>query len=127
METLETLSAKVEALTAKTRRQTVTLIIALVALAITLKPYLFGYGKVVCDQWQVVDKDGKVRIDAATLANGEAGVSWLDKDGKQRISACTLADGAAGVSWLDKDGKFRIAAVIYPDGTIRLPTKELLD
>jgi len=62
------------------------------------------------------DKDGKIRIDAATTADGAASVSWRDKDEKARIIASTLADGNAGVSWRDKDGKARIGASTFADG-----------
>ena len=53
--------------------------------------------------------------------------SWIvvDKDGKERISAATLADGQASVQWLDKDGKVRIGAATYADGTVELPTEDL--
>ena len=72
-----------------------------------------------------LDKDEKVRIKAATLAGGQACVTWLDKDGKVRINAATLADGQAGVGWFDKDGKVRINAATVADGTVFLPTKDL--
>ena len=74
------------------------------------------FDKITCKTWRVVDKDGKVRIGAVTLADGEAAVQWLDKDGKLRIDASTLADGNAGVSWRDKDGKARIGASTFADG-----------
>ncbi len=107
--------------------KTLTLIIALVALAISLKPHLFGYGVVVCDGWRVVDKDGTMRIGAATYADGLAGVQWNDKDGKQRITATTDADGDASVVWFDKDEKQRINAATLADGTVVLPTKDTKD
>lgn len=37
-------------------------------------------------------------------------MTWLDKDKKLRIAAATLANGTAIVQWLDKDEKTRIAA-----------------
>ena len=51
------------------------------------------FGTITCKAWKVVDKDGKLRINAATLANGTASVQWLDKDEKIRIGAVTLPDG----------------------------------
>jgi hypothetical protein len=48
-----------------------------------------------------------------------------DKDGKGRIQATTLADGNAGVTWADKDGKLRITARTLADGTVLLPTRDL--
>ena len=74
------------------------------------------FDKITCKGWNVVDKDEKVRIVAATLANGQASVTWLDKDEKARIGAATFADGDASVAWLDKDGKLRIKAVTFADG-----------
>ena len=64
--------------------------VAGVAVFFAVKPH----GVITCDGWRVVDKDGKVRIDAAgTDAEGDASVQWYDKDGKVRIAAGTLADG----------------------------------
>ena len=106
------------------------------------------FDTITCKAWKVVDKDGKVRIDAGTnadgtasviwkdkdgksridvgtIANGNAGVTCLDKDGKQRIAAATFADGDASVAWMDKDGKLRIDAAAGADGTVRLPTSDL--
>ena len=74
------------------------------------------FDKITCKGWNVVDKDEKVRIVAATLANGQASVTWLDKDEKARIGAATFANGDASVAWLDKDGKLRIKAVTFADG-----------
>ena len=74
------------------------------------------FDKITCKGWNVVDKDEKVRIVAATLANGQASVTWLDKDEKARIGAATFANGDASVAWLDKDGKLRIKAVTFSDG-----------
>ena len=74
------------------------------------------FGIITCDEWRVVDKDGKVRIAAMTLADGHASVSWWDKDGNLRIGATTFPDGKASVSWWDKDGKFRIGATTFPAG-----------
>ena len=83
-----------------------------VAVFFAVKPH----GVITCDGWRVVDKDGKVRIVAATDADGEAGVAWYDKDGKVRIGAATYADGQACVQWLDKDEKQRITASTLADG-----------
>ena len=103
---------------------------------------------ITCNKWQVVDNDGKMRIAAVTLADGETGVFWYDKDGKGRITAGTLTDGSAtaqwndkdgklrinagtfangdaAVVWLDKDGKLRIGAVTGANGTLGLPTEDL--
>ena len=74
------------------------------------------FDTITCKAWKVVDKDAKVRIVAKTLANGNAGVSWLDKDEKVRINAGTFANGNAGVSWFDKDGKQRIEAATLAEG-----------
>ena len=51
------------------------------------------FDKITCKTWRVVDKDGKLRIDASTLAAGSASVTWRDKDEKIKIMAATLADG----------------------------------
>ena len=106
------------------------------------------FDTITCKTWKVVDKDGKLRITASTLADGDAGVQWLDKDGKERITADTSASGNAGVKWRDKDGKARIgaatdekgnagvvlgdkdgkpriAAATFPDGTVALPTEDM--
>ena len=78
------------------------------------------FGIITCDGWRVVDKDGTVRIDAATRVDGEAGVAWMDKDGKVRIGAATRVDGEASVGCYDKDGTPRIGAVTDADGQARL-------
>ena len=83
------------------------------------------FDTITCKAWQIVDKDGKVRIAAETDPDGRARVQWLDKDEKQRIAAETDADGNAGVQWLDKDEKRRIAALTSADGTVALPTGDL--
>ena len=83
------------------------------------------FGIITCDGWRVVDKDGTVRIDAATRVDGEAGVAWMDKDGKVRIGAATRVDGEASVGCYDKDGTPRIGAATFADGTVGLPTKDL--
>ena len=82
------------------------------------------FDTIICKRWVVVDKYGKVRIDARTDADGQASVYWLDKDEKLRIGAGTSADGSAAVVWLDKDEKTRIAAGTFADGTVILPTKD---
>ena len=74
------------------------------------------FDTITCNKWKVVDKDGKIRIAAATFADGQACVQWLDKDGKPRIAAGTDSDGYAGVVWNDKDLKPRIIAGTYADG-----------
>jgi len=74
------------------------------------------FDTITCKEWNVVDKDGKARINAGTFANGRASVTWWDKDGKERIRAGTLANGHATVAWGDKDGKLRISAGTYADG-----------
>ena len=51
------------------------------------------FDTITCKGWKVVDKDEKVRIAASTLADGNAGVSWLDKDDNLRIMSGTRADG----------------------------------
>ena len=81
------------------------------------------FGTITCKGWKVIDADGKQRIVAGTHAE-EAGVQWLDKHGKKRIAAVTLADGEAGVAWLDKDGKTRIGTATLADGTVILPTED---
>ena len=79
---------------------------------------------VTCQEWNVLDAKGKLRIAAFTDPNGNASVTWLDKDGKLRISAYTTADGDGTVLWIDKDGEARIAASTFADGTVDLPTKD---
>ena len=83
------------------------------------------FDTITCKAWRVVDKDGKVRIGARTLAEGSASMVWIDKDGKMRIVATTFSDGQASVELLDKDEKMRIDAVTFADGAVRLPTKDL--
>jgi len=74
------------------------------------------FDTITCKGWSVVGKDGKMRIAAVTLADGETGVFWYDKDGKGRIGASTLADGSASVRACDKDEKVRIIAFTHPNG-----------
>ena len=57
------------------------------------------FGTITCKEWRVVDEDGKMRISAATSADGDAGVVLADKDGKMRIHAATDADGTGPVSY----------------------------
>jgi hypothetical protein len=113
---MENIQAQIQDLQASVRRQR----FAIVALASLLAgSVLLGavspagdatFDTITCKEWMVVDKDGKVRILANTLADGSAAVRWLDKDGKVRIAANTDADGNAGVMWFDKGGKVRILA-----------------
>ena len=142
------LQTRIEKLETSLNRQKIANI-ALMCLVVffAVKPY----GVITCDGWRVVDKDGKVRISAGTLsdgnavpvgvewrdeddkvriaagtaADGDAGVVWNDKDGKGRISAGTWADGKAAVICMDKDGKQRIGASTFADGTVELPTSDL--
>ena len=83
------------------------------------------FDTITCKEWKVVDADGKLRIAAATFANGEASVQWLDKDEKGRIKAGTFADGDANVKWRDKDEKVRIGASTDANRIVSLPTKDL--
>ena len=84
------LQTQIDELKASLKRQKIAIIaFAIVAVFFAVKPH----GVITCDGWRVVDKDGKVRIDAATYADGNAGVHWWDKDGKQRFVAGTYADG----------------------------------
>ena len=102
----------------------VDLVYALASEVQDLKSQLNGgnphFGTITCKRWQVVDNDGKVRIGAGTLADGEASVYWWDKDGKARIAAATNADGQASVQWNDTDGKMRIGAATLADGNANL-------
>ena len=54
---------------------------------------------ITCKAWRVVGADGKIRIAAAILADGQASVVWLDKDEKVRIKAATLAGGQASFGY----------------------------
>ena len=115
------LQTQIDELKTSSKRQKIAIIaLASVVVFFAVKPH----GVITCDGWRVVNKDGKVRIAAATLADGEAGVQWLDKDGKVRIGAATYASGNAGVTWWDKDGKVRIDAATNADGTVVLPTSD---
>ena len=71
---------------------------------------------VTCKELRVVDKDGKLRINASTSEDGQASVQLFDNDGKLRIDVSTFADGQTSVRWLDKDGKLRIKAGTRADG-----------
>ena len=75
------------------------------------------FDTITCKTWKIIDKGGKLRITASTLADGDAGVQWLDKEEKPRITASTNSDGEARVLWLDKDEKRRISATTFPDGS----------
>ena len=84
------LQTRIEKLETSLKRQKIAIIaLAGVAVFFAVKPH----GVITCDGWRVVDKDGKVRIEAATYADGQASVQWLDKDEKLRIDASTFADG----------------------------------
>ena len=84
-----------------------------------------NFDTIACKTWKVVDADGKTRIAAATLADGQAFVQLLDKDEKTRIEAVTTDSGIAVVLWRDKDEKMRIAAGTFNDLLFHLPTKDL--
>jgi hypothetical protein len=128
MSGMEDIQAQIQALQTSVRRQR----FAIVALATLLAgSVLLGavspagdatFDTITCKEWKVVDKDGKLRIRANTLADGGAGVAWADKDGKTRITATTLADGTAAVALADKDRKLRINASTLADGTVTYPT-----
>ena len=74
------------------------------------------FDTITCKGWKVVDADGKVRIAAVTLADGEASVVWKDKDADVKIKASTFAEGNAKLQLLDKYEKVRITAFTNPDG-----------
>jgi hypothetical protein len=52
----------------------------------------------------IVDGDGKERIVARTLPDGEAEIRFYDKKGTGRVSVSTSADGGAGIRVLDYRG-----------------------
>lgn len=74
------------------------------------------FDTVTCNAWKLIDKDGKNRILAGTLANGSSAVYWYDKDGKTRIGASTMADGSASITLCDKNGTARIGAATSVEG-----------
>ena len=61
------------------------------------------FGTITCKKWRVVDEDGKMRIIAAALANGQAGVQWYDTERHCRITAETYADGRAYLPTKDEN------------------------
>ena len=123
--------------------------IAFIALAVgVVTPRDAAFNKITCMEWNVVDKDKKVRISAGTYADGNtmlilrdkeqkqklsaatdsvgnSSVMFFDKDGKIRITAHTDTNGYAGLNWFDKDENLRIRATTKPDGTVALPTNDL--
>ena len=46
----------------------------------------------------IVDGDGRERIVAGTLLDGEASLVHFDSDGKKRIAALTLPEGTASIA-----------------------------
>ena len=127
---MDTIQDQIRALQTGVRRQrfaivTLASILAGSALIGAVRPAGDAtFDTITCKGWKVVDKDGKVRISAGTLADGNASVGCNDRDGKVRISATTMANGTASVAWADKDGKVRIGAGTEADGTVRYPTKD---
>ena len=139
------LQTRIEKLETSLKRQKIAIIaLAGVGVFFAVKPH----GIITCKGWQVVDKDGKLRISAATDADGTATMGLFDKDDKVRISAGVAASGSAGVGlndknekvrigattnfdgsasviWADKDEKVRISAGVSANGTVELPTKDL--
>jgi hypothetical protein len=139
------LQTQIDELKASSKRQKIAIIaLGCVVVLYAVKPY----GVITCKGWKVVDKDGMVRINAVTGADGTATVGLFDKDDKVRISAgvaasgsagvgltdknekvriggTTNADGSASVMWNDKDEKVRISAGVSANGTVELPTKDL--
>jgi len=148
------LQTQIDELKASSKRQKIAIIalasviVAGVGVAAIQPAGDATFDTITCKEWLVIDKDGKMRIGASTLADGQASVLWKDKDGKIRIAAGTLADGNAHVTWLDKDekvridaetradgkahvtwfdknGKVRISSWTLADGTVLLPTSDL--
>ena len=139
------LQTQIDELKTSSKRQKIAIIaLAGVGVFFAVKPH----GIITCKGWQVVDKDGMVRINAVTGADGTATVGLFDKDDKVRISAGVAASGSAGVGlndknekvrigattnfdgsasviWADKDEKVRISAGVSANGTVELPTKDL--
>ena len=70
-----------------------TIFNVVIAIAVGYIVFNPSFNTITCKEWRVVDKDGKLRIVAGTVADGQASVVWLDKDGTLRIYAGTLADG----------------------------------
>jgi len=68
-------------------------------------------GKLVLDELVIRDEEGRKRI----RLNGSLMV-LLDANGKKRIVAETLPDGEASINHFDANEKVRILAVTLPDG-----------
>ena len=113
------LQTQIDELKTSSKRQKIAIIaLAGVLVFFVVKPK----GVITCDGWRVVDKDGKVRIEAAgTDADGDTSVLWFDKDGTWRIAASILVNGDATVAWKDKSrllssGKPRVVVGTSNDG-----------
>lgn len=64
----------------------------------------------------VVDNEGKVRIVAGTLPDGNAALRWFDSDGKGRLYAGTTREGSGAITWIDPEAKIRMFASTGSDG-----------
>ena len=113
---MDNLESRIRALEASNRRQrySITALAGIIVggafIAATRPVGDATFDTITCKSWNIVDKDGKVRIGAEVRPNGDASMLWLDKDGKPRILASTLAGGSAAMSFLDKDAEIRIVA-----------------
>ena len=151
---MDNLESRIRALEASNRRQrySITALAAIIVssafLAAARPAGDATFDTVTCKKWELVDKDGKMRIGASTFADGTALMTWYDKDGqgrinsgvtpndtaatgwldkdmKTRIIATTEPNGRASMTWLDKDGKTRIIADTESNGDTNLPTTDL--
>jgi len=77
---------------------------------------LDNQGIVSCRGFTVVDRHGRVRIQAGIDDNGDATICWMDPMGKRRVVAGTALNGDASVLWLDTEGKRRMGAAAAANG-----------
>ena len=77
---------------------------------------LDNQGIVSCRGFAVMDKHGRVRIQAGIDDNGDATICWMDPMGKRRVVAGTALNGDASVLWLDTEGKRRMGAAAAANG-----------
>ena len=76
------------------------------------------------ERFELVDSQGKVRVEWGVRQAGTLVLRLYAKDGKTRTVLAVLPDGSPQLTLMDQDGKSRAAMAVGPDGS---PELSLMD
>lgn len=127
------IQAQIRALQTSVRRQRVVNLLltgALAAAVCSLAPKLLEpppapaapaqpptcFDNLTCHRLTVVDQDGKARIVADAMLDGDVAIHVTDRNDRTRVSMGVSAIGDASVQCLDKDEQVRVGSMTNDDG-----------